>query len=135
MHRRRFLATLGATLALVSAPRALLARARSGTRADGKHPEPRPGITAESVLPDDQVAEKAKKAYTAAREHPEILDGLYCHCDCAERDGLRSLLSCFETHMPESCSVCRGEAEMAGRLVGDGKSLDDIRAAIDRKYG
>ena len=136
MHRRRFLATLGATLVLVSAPRALLARARTtGTRAAGKHPDPRPGITAASVLPDDQVAEKAKKAYAAAREHPEILDGLYCHCDCAERDGLRSLLSCFETHMPESCSVCRGEAEMAGRLAGESQSLDDIRAAIDRKYG
>jgi hypothetical protein len=145
MHRRRFLtavaATAATTVASLAVPRLLAARSgecampkRLGNDPT-KHPDPRPGITADSVLPDDQVAEKAKNAYAAAREHPAILDGLYCHCDCAERDGLRSLLSCFETHMPESCSVCRGEAEMAGRLIGDGKSLDDIRAAIDRKYG
>ena len=85
-------------------------------------------------IADDQVSEKAKEAYAAVREFPELLDGLYCHCDCAERDGLRSLLSCFETKMPQSCGFCRGEAEMAGRLAREGKTLDEIRKAVDKRY-
>lgn len=100
----------------------------------GKHPDPRPGITSEGVLSDEHVPEKSKKAYAAARELPQILDGLYCHCDCADRDGLRSLLSCFETRMPFNCGLCRGEAELAHKLYLDGKSLDEIRAAIDKRY-
>lgn len=100
-----------------------------------KHPDPRPGLTADGVLPDENVPEKSKKAYAAAREIPEILDGLYCHCDCGERDGLRSLFSCFESKMPFSCMVCRGEAELAHELHKAGKTLAEIRVAIDKRYG
>ena len=129
MHRRHLLAILGTSLAAAIMPRALPAHPAT------KHPDPRPDVTADAVLPDDDVPEKAKQAYAAARAHPEIFDGLYCHCDCAERDGLRSLLSCFETKMPQSCSYCRGEGELAGKLADEGKSLDEIRKAVDKKYG
>ena len=144
MNRRRFLAAsavTAVTAATFAVPGIAWARARS-CRHDGghragtpKHPDPRPGITADAVLPDDEVSASSKEAYAAAREFPAVLDGLYCHCDCAERDGLRSLLSCFESKMPQSCRVCRGEAEMAGRLARDGKSLAEIRKAIDERYG
>lgn len=128
MNRRRFLAAASTTLAALALPRV----ARAG---DVQHPDPRPGITADAVLPDEQVAEKAKAAYATAREFPAIMDGLYCHCDCAERDGLRSLLSCFETKMPQSCGFCRGEAELAGRLAREGRTLEEIRKAVDKRYG
>jgi hypothetical protein len=108
-----------------------LVRARWGP----EHPEPRPGITAERVLPADVVPSQARKAYEAAREIPQVLDGLYCHCGCAARDGLRSLLSCFETRMPFSCGYCREEAELALRLHRDGRTLAEIRRAVDREYG
>jgi hypothetical protein len=134
MHRRRFLATAASTVAALASltlPRELHAGARA---AAVKHPDPRPGITGDAVLPDDQVAEKAKKAYDAAREFPAILDGLYCHCECGERDGMRSLLSCFESKMPQSCGICRGEAELAGRLAREEKTLEEIRVAVDKRY-
>lgn len=104
-------------------------------RARAKHPEPRPGITADAVLPDEAVPKRSKEAYRVAREIPGVLDGLYCHCDCAERDGLRSLLGCFEGKMATTCGICRGEAVLAGKLHAQGKTLDEIRAAIDEEYG
>lgn len=132
MHRRRFLAA--AAVALASLPRTLRAGARPGAR-EVKHPDPRPGITAEHVLAEDAVPEKSRKAYAAARAHPAVMDGLYCHCDCAERDGMRSLLECFESKMPTTCGICRGESELAGRLADEGKSLDEIRKAVDERWG
>jgi hypothetical protein len=100
------------------------------------HPDPRPGVTAEHVLPDAKVDAEHRDAYAAAREIPEILDGIYCHCDCADRhSNLRSLLSCYETEMPMSCRVCSGEARTALRLHRKGKSLIEIRAAIDKEFG
>lgn len=117
-------------------PRALRAAsaARRGALAPA-HPAPREGITAAKVLADADVPMKYKDAYDAAREFPAILDGLYCHCDCAERDGLYSLLACFESRMPQSCRICTGEAQLAGRLARQRKTLDEIRVAIDKEYG
>lgn len=135
MSRRVLLRTLGGiagTGLLAAMPRPLAAAARG---LDVEHPTPRDGITAEKVLPDEELPERARAAYAAAREIPKVLDGLYCHCDCGERDTLRSLLSCFETRMPTSCGICREEALMALRLHRDGKTLDEIRAAVDRRYG
>ena len=104
-------------------------------RGTTKHPDPRPGITAEHVLAADKVDASHRDAYAAAREIPEILDGIYCHCDCADRHGnLRSLLSCYETEMPMSCGVCSGEARTALRLHKKGKTLDEIRSAIDKQF-
>ena len=101
-----------------------------------RHPEPRPGITAEHVLPDARVEAEFKDAYDAARQIPEVLDGIYCHCDCADRhSNLRSLLSCYETEMPMHCGVCSGEARAALRLHKEGKTLAEIRAAIDKRFG
>ena len=120
-----------ARIALLAASPLVLGAARRETT----HPDPRPGITAEHVLPDDKVDAEHKDAYAAAREIPEVLDGIYCHCDCADRhSNLRSLLSCYETEMPMSCGVCSGEARTALRLHKKGKSLDEIRAAIDKQF-
>jgi hypothetical protein len=134
MSRRALLRTLaGMTATGVVASMARPLAASSGL--DAEHPTPREGITAEKVLPDEELPERAKAAYAAAREIPQVLDGLYCHCDCGERDKLRSLLSCFETRMPTGCGVCREEAVMALRLHREGRTLDEIRAAVDRRYG
>ena len=136
MSRRALLRAMAAAAgagALALVPHPLSGAARP--RADAEHPTPREGITAEKVLPDEELPERARAAYGAAREIPQVLDGLYCHCDCGERDKLRSLLSCFETRMPTGCGICREEALMALRLHRDGRTLDEIRAAVDRRYG
>ena len=125
-----------ARLALLAVAPMVLGASRRVPRAGTTHPDPRPGITAEHVLADDKVDAKHKDAYAAAREIPEVLDGIYCHCDCADRhSNLRSLLSCYETGMPMSCGVCSGEARTALRLHKQGRTLDEIRAAIDKQFG
>ena len=113
-------------------PRPAAARPPGG---DVVHPEPRPGITAARVLREEAVPARYRDAYAAAREIPEILDGLFCHCDCADHCGYRSLLTCYEHDMPQSCGICLGEARTAKRLHARGQTLAQIRAAIDRSYG
>jgi hypothetical protein len=100
-----------------------------------RHPAPRPGITAQNVLPADSVREQSREVYTMAARIPSVLDGLYCHCDCHERDGLRSLLECFHSEMASTCGICSGQARLAYDLHEQAKSLRQIRKAVDAQYG
>ena len=44
---------------------------------------------------------KAARAHQIAQEIPEILDQLYCYCECDKHQGHKSLLSCFtDGHAP-----------------------------------
>ncbi|MFN2570910.1 MAG: PCYCGC motif-containing (lipo)protein [Gemmatimonadales bacterium] len=101
------------------------------------HPTPRPGITAAKVLPDFAIPRNAGAldAYAAARRAAVALDGVYCHCDCSKHAGHRSLLTCFETDHGAWCDICMGESMMASSMAGQGKSLTESRAAIDRQFG
>jgi hypothetical protein len=76
------------------------------------------------------------RVFDMVREIPQIADGIYCHCGCAELDGSYSLLSCYEAGgMAQACQVCQGEGRMVYELQRKGKTLDEIRAAIDRNFG
>ena len=99
------------------------------------HPDPRPGITAEKVLPDDKIPDRkrVKEAFAAAREFPELFDGICCACGCEKEH--RSLLTCFETAQPTGCGGCQEEARLVGDMARLGKTLDEIRKAIDKKWG
>src|SRR3954463_6328389 len=110
---------------------------RPATGKGSIHPEPRPGITAEKILPNFAVPKNpgALEAYAAARSAAATLDGVYCHCDCSKHAGHRSLLSCFESDHGAFCDICMGEAMLASGMAKQGKSLTDIRAAIDRQFG
>ena len=138
LARRAALGTVARVL-LAAATQALLPRTllagTSRTTPEVVHPDPRPGITAEHVLAESEVPERYRDAYRAAREIPEVLDGIFCHCDCAAHRGLRSLLSCCESEMPQSCGICLGEARTAHRMHGRGATLAEIRVAVDRAYG
>jgi len=109
------------------------------TRASGPlpHPEPRPAVTAERVLPAGAVLNTpgAADAYAAARSAPHVLDGVHCYCECAKHLGHRSLLTCFETDHGSQCDICMGEATLAARLASQGGSLDEVRRAIDQRFG
>jgi hypothetical protein len=100
------------------------------------HPLPRQGITADRVLPPSMVRNTpdAREAYAAAQSAPQVLDGLYCHCDCARHSGHRSLLTCFESDHGAQCDICIGEALLAARLAASGSSLEQIRDAIDARF-
>ena len=105
----------------------------------GPHPTPRPGITAEKLLPSDQLSHNgdAQQAFDDVRQIPEIIDGIRCNCGCADNPGFYSLLTCYEGTgaMALACPVCQGQGRMAFRLHGAGKTLDEIRDAIDARYG
>ncbi|MBW3553052.1 MAG: PCYCGC domain-containing protein [Gemmatimonadetes bacterium] len=146
LSRRRFLtrilAGLGATLVL-GGGRPLVALARGGP-AGGRgaadrpeHPEPRPGIDASNVLGAEALADtpRAIPIYDGVRAMPHIADGLRCYCGCAEWEGYRSLLTCFEQNgMARHCDGCLSEAELAHRRWKEGQSLAQIRRAVDARF-
>ena len=146
MDRRQFvmLPVLGLALSAADTWRVRLSRFAP------EHPEPRPGITAKKVLPPasyeaevrkleksrkriKSVTKRVAKSYEQAREIPEVLDGLYCYCDCSSY-GHRSLLTCFEVVQAVGCWSCKEEAELAYALHKRGKTLDEIREAVDKKF-
>ena len=108
-------------------------------RAGGPHPEPRPGIDASHMTTPEAVRKfpDALPAFDEAREIPAVLDGIRCQCGCSDAPDMRSLLSCYEGEdaMALHCDICEGQARLAFRLHRAGKSLDQIRAAIDARYG
>ncbi|HEU0012490.1 MAG TPA: CYCXC family (seleno)protein [Longimicrobium sp.] len=112
------------------------ARAEKNRVERSDHPEPRPNVTAQDVLRVDQLEnERQKEAYEIARKIPHVLDGLFCHCNCHEVRGKRSLLECYHSDMAARCGICMGEARLAWRLHQQGRTLEEIREAIDRQYG
>jgi hypothetical protein len=64
-----------------------------------------------------------------------VLDGIRCHCGCADEPGHRSLLTCFEGDgMARHCAICRGQTRLAHDLHKSGRTLGVIRSIIDRRY-
>jgi hypothetical protein len=139
--RRRFLGWLAAGTAFVLVPSAAMraeARCHEGHSAPGSHPEPRPGITGDKVLTPEQLKGAADLIvlFNGVREMPHIADGLRCYCGCADVEGYRSLLSCYEgVGMAQHCLICQGQARLAHKRFKEGQSLDQIRRAIDARYG
>ena len=73
-------------------------------------------------------------AYQAARDIPEVLDSLYCYCDCAKHSGHKSLLSCYVDEHAVHCDICMDEALMAYDLHRQGKDAVAIREAVDARF-
>jgi hypothetical protein len=125
-------------LAVVLPGRAFAAP-RHRPRGLGPHPTPRPGITAAKMMTPAELAKRSDvaDAFEAVRAIPQVVDGLRCHCGCAEIPGFYSLLSCYEGTgaMALICPICQGEGRMAARLHKDGATLTEIREALDAKYG
>lgn len=113
-----------------------------------EHPTPRADANASEVLPADSMADLNQRfaqvledyvspgditrAYEVARQIPEVLDGLHCWCECGQHHGHRSLLTCFESEHGAACWICVREAIIAAELHKQGKSIEEIRATIDR---
>ncbi len=104
------------------------------------HPTPRKGITAAKVLTAADLAKYPGLValFDGIREYPQIIDGLGCHCGCALLvETHYSLLSCYENEnaMAKICPICQGEGRVAVRMARAGKSLGEIRDAIDAQFG
>ncbi len=103
----------------------------------GVHPEPRPGIDGSRVLraADLTDAPHAVDAFDAVREVAHLADGIRCYCGCADLDGYRSLLSCYEAPgMARWCEICQGMGRLVHRRAREGQDLEQIRRAVDARY-
>ena len=132
LTRRTFLKVSSITAATL-----LASRRAAYAGAIPPHPAPRPGITGANVLKKDQLNgnEALITLFDSIREIPEVVDGIRCNCGCTNPPELRSLLSCYEGKgMARDCVICQGQGRLAVRLHKEGKSLDEIRAAIDAKF-
>jgi hypothetical protein len=135
---RRELLRLAAVVALGAALPAGLRATPHRTRRHGPHPTPRPDYTAEKVLAADQLGgdKELVTLFDGIRKIPQVADGIRCSCGCAELPGFYSLLSCFEGKdaMAKWCTICAGTGALVIRLHGRGRTLDQIREAVDARY-
>jgi len=133
-------------LALLGGPRSVDGRvSRSGGcshahphhTGSAEHPVPREGVDASKVIPGDALQNPAvEELFDQIRRIPEVADGVFCYCGCANMPGHYSLLSCFEPGgTAQWCVICQGEARLVVRRHREGQSLDRIRRAIDARYG
>ena len=124
------------TVVALGAVAVLLMPARS---ANGHHPDPRADkeALALTVLPASSFAgnPNAAEVYDIARQIPDALDGLYCHCHCKESLGHRSLLTCFQSEHGSQCDICMGEVRLAHQMLQQRQTIAEIRAAVDKMYG
>lgn len=100
--------------------------------------ETRPAFVA--ALPDAWSA-----AYRFALERPDVLQWLPCYCGCGGM-GHRSNLDCFFQQREEPgtfrfeehgsyCDICVETANLASEMVRAGRSISEIRAAVDTTFG
>jgi hypothetical protein len=131
--RRGFVTSAAATLFAVAG---IPGRPVRGGR-QGPHPDPRPDVDGSKVLTAEQLADSPDliPLYDGIRQIPHIADGIRCQCGCAPIAAYRSLLVCFEEGgMALHCQVCQTEGRMVVRLHRAGRTLDQIRAAIDARF-
>ncbi len=77
---------------------------------------------------------KQARSYRIAKEIPEIIDSLYCYCDCKKHFGHKSLLTCYVDLHASRCQICMDEAIVAYKLYKEGKDVVEIRRIIDKQF-
>lgn len=135
LTRRHLLA--GAASAIVGLLLPARTRGDSRSLAPGSgHPDPRPGIDGSNVLGADQLHDPAlAPLFDGIRRIPHIADGIRCACGCAESPEFRSLLTCYENGMAMHCQICQTEGRIAVRMHDEGRTLAEIRTALDARFG
>ena len=89
------------------------------------------------------AAVTVREAYQFAAANPDVLQNLPCYCGCGPM-GHTSNYSCyvqsaegeeivFDTHAL-GCGICVDITQDAMRMLRDGKTMTEIRVAIDADY-
>jgi hypothetical protein len=92
------------------------------------------GGEARETLPPYYFTGETAEAYKVAQELPEVLDSLYCYCDCEKHMGHKSLLTCFVDQHGAYCDICINSALMAGQMNADGADIATIRKVVDETF-
>jgi hypothetical protein len=85
------------------------------------------------------LPESVAARYHFIESNRSVAERIPCYCGCNSL-GHRSLYDCFVTRQGgyephgTGCGVCQAEALDVERLLGEGKNLTAIRAAIDATY-
>jgi hypothetical protein len=105
-------------------------------RATASNPAPAKGQLIENrpVLSSALFSGKAALAYKYAAEIPKVIDSQFCYCYCKKDHGHKTLLTCFTRMHGSKCEVCINEVIYSYQLYQEGKSLDEIVVAVDKKF-
>jgi hypothetical protein len=93
---------------------------------------PKPNVT---TLDPAIFTGKARSAYEAAKEVPEVLAQLPCFCGCMTGFGHKNNLDCFHDEHGVECSMCQDIALDARDMYKNGFEIVRIRQLIKEKYG
>jgi len=77
---------------------------------------------------------KARAAYQAAKDIPEVLAELPCFCGCMTALGHESNLFCFRDEHGSGCSICEDIALDARDMHSKGFSIERIKQAIRERF-
>ena len=80
--------------------------------------------------------------YRYAKAHITEYQQIPCWCGCQQFLAHRNLADCFvradgkgwEAHAA-GCGVCNGEAAIAERMLGEGRTASDVKTAVDTQFG
>tara|TARA_Y100001960_G_C14203066_1_gene600561 strand:+ start:83 stop:544 length:462 start_codon:yes stop_codon:yes gene_type:complete len=93
-----------------------------------------PLIETRPVLTDAIFVGRVAKAYRIAAEIPKVLDSLFCYCYCKKNHNHKTLLTCYTNKHGSKCDICLNEVFYAYELYNQGKTLDEIVVAVDKKF-
>jgi hypothetical protein len=88
---------------------------------------------------------RTQEAYAFAIARPDVADWMPCYCGCVAMDH-RNNTDCYlrprENGMPvvfdehaSYCGVCVDITLLSKTMIGEGRSLPEIRAAVDGQFG
>jgi hypothetical protein len=95
----------------------------------------KPPVSLIATLSPDMYSGKARAAYQAAKDIPEILAQLPCFCGCMEGLGHKSNLYCFADTHGSICDLCQNIALDAKEMHRKGIPIEKIRDNIRTTYG
>ena len=101
-----------------------------------QHVAPATGLLIETrpILTDAVFTGKVAEAYRIAAEIPKVLDSLFCYCYCKKNHNHKTLLTCYTNKHGSKCDICLNEVFYAYDLYNQGKTLDEIVIAVDKKF-
>jgi len=74
------------------------------------------------------------RAYNVAKENRELLDSIYCYCNCKKSFGHKSLLTCFVDRHAVNCNICTDQALYAHSLYQKKNDIAQVRVAVDKRF-
>jgi hypothetical protein len=137
MTRRILFLTLIAALLLTALS------ACSSSAAQAGHGEMKMAPLHEMPAEVQRASVTTQQAYQFAVANPEITQGIPCYCGCGDM-GHTSNYACYVQRTEDGkiiydqhalgCSICVDITQDAMRMMGEGKTLAQIKSAIDDTY-